>query len=73
MTPPGLTAAIDERFLSHRLKSTSIGGQAAIVVAGGLWFYRHFRDHVWSSDLFTVIATMALVKAAVLLWYRLRD
>ena len=73
MKHPGLTAAIDERFLTHRLKSTSIGGQAAIAVAGGLWFYRHFSDHIWSWDLFAVIATMALVKVTVLVWYRLRD
>jgi hypothetical protein len=73
MSFPSMPAAIDERFLTHRLKSTSIGGQAAIAVAAGLWFYRHFNDHIWSWDLFAVIATMALVKVVVLIWYRLRD
>jgi hypothetical protein len=73
MRIPVMPATIDERFLQHRLRSTSIGGQAAIAVAGGLWFYRHFGDHVWSWDLFAVIVTMALVKLALLIWYRLRD
>lgn len=73
MRIPALPAAIDERFLQHRLKSTSIGGQAAIAVAGTLWFYRQFKDNVWSWDLFAVVATMAMVKVAVLVWYRLRD
>lgn len=73
MTLSFLGAAIDERFLRHRLKSTSIGGQAAAVVAAGLWFYRHYRDHVWNWDLLAVLATMALVKVTVLVWYRFRD
>jgi hypothetical protein len=73
MKIPVLGATIDERFLRHRLKSTSLAGQVGIVLATGLWFYRHFRDHIWSWDLFAVIATMALVKVAAVVWYRLHD
>ena len=73
MKVPVLGSAIDERFLRHRLKSTSLGGQAAIVVAAALWFYRQFHDHVFSRDLFAVIAAMALVKVAALVWFRVRD
>ena len=29
---------IDERFLMHRLRSTSIAGLAAVLVTGGLFF-----------------------------------
>lgn len=72
MTLP-LLNRIDERFLRHRLKSTSLAGQVGIVLAAGLWFYRTFHDHVRSWDLFAIVVAMALVKIAAVVWYRLRD
>ena len=63
---------IDERFLMHRLRSTAIGGQSGVVVAGALFFY-HLAHHVIDWELFAVVATMALVKIAVLVWYRFND
>lgn len=63
---------IDERFLTHRLRSTSNGGLAAIAVAGGLFFYALSRDVIrW--DLFAIIATAVVVKIASLVYYRLTD
>jgi hypothetical protein len=73
MRLPEIAGSIDERFWRHRLKSTSYGGQAAILLAGVLWFYRQFHDHFFSWDLFAVIGTMAVVKVAALVWFRLRD
>ena len=67
----GLT--IDERFLTHRLRSTSIGGLAAVLVAGGLFFYHFFVDHIANWELFAIVATAALVKISVLIWYRITD
>ena len=73
MKVPVLGSMIDERFLMHRLRSTSIGGLAAIVVAAALYFYELFGKHVMRWDLFAIIATAAVVKVAVLIYYRLTD
>jgi hypothetical protein len=70
---PILGTVVDERFLRHRLRSTSLGGMAGAAVAGGLLLYRHFADGAWSWDLFAVLATMAAVKLAFMLWYRATD
>ena len=69
MKVPGLGLEIDERFLTHRLKSTSIAGMAGVVVAMGLFLYRYYANHVWSWDLFAVGATIAVVKLSLLAWY----
>jgi len=63
---------IDERFLTHRLRSTSTAGLVGVAVAGGLFFYRLFH-HVISWDLFAVVATMAVVKVALMIWYHRTD
>jgi hypothetical protein len=68
-----LIGKIDERFLTHRLRSTSTAGIAGGLVAMGLFAYRYYADHVWSSDLLTVGVTIAAVKVALMIWYRLTD
>ena len=73
MNIPVLGRAIDERFLNHRLRSTSAGGMAGGSVALGLFAFRYYHDRVWSSDLLAVGLTIVAVKLAVLLWYRLND
>ena len=69
-TPKGVP---DERFLAHRLKSTSIAGVTGGLVAVGLWAYQHYVNDIWRWDLFAVAATVAVVKVAAMLWYRLTD
>ena len=73
MRIPVIGTLIDERFLSHRLRSTSIAGVAGGVVAMGLFAYRYYHDHFWSWDLLIVGVTIVVVKLAVLAWYRLYD
>jgi hypothetical protein len=73
MNAPNLGRLVDERFLSHRLRSTSLGGMAAGVVASGLFVYRYYADHLWSWDLLAVSLTLVGVKLSVLLWYSLTD
>ncbi len=63
----------DERFLMHRLRSTSIAGVTAGILAVLLWFYRYVVDHRWNWDLFAVAVTMAVVKQGLMLWYRFKD
>jgi len=64
---------IDERFLMHRLRSTSIGGLAGVLLAAALFFYQLFSNHVIKWDLFAIVATVAVVKMSLMVWYRLND
>lgn len=73
MNLPFLGKAIDERFLNHRLRSTSIAGVTGGVVAMLLFAYRFYHDHFWSWDLFAVGATIVGVKLAAMAWYFLTD
>ena len=73
MNIPILGRVIDERFLNHRLRSTSLAGVIGGGVATGLFAYRYYADGVWSWDLFAVAATIVLVKLAVMTWYLLTD
>jgi hypothetical protein len=73
MKVPILGMAIDERFLTHRLRSTSIAGVTGGFVAIGLFAYRYYVNHFWSWDLFAVGATIVLVKLALMIWYRFTD
>jgi hypothetical protein len=68
-----LSQAVDERFLNHRLRATSIAGISCAVLAVGLFLYRYCFDHVWSWDLLAVGVTNVLVKLAVMAWYFLND
>ena len=63
---------IDERFLTHRLRSTSNGGLAGLLVAAGFFFY-NLSHHVIRWDLFAVVATAATVKMAFMIYYRVTD
>src|SRR5262245_55560635 len=44
----GKMKLIDERFLAHRLRSTSLAGIAGGALAALLWFYRYVFDHRWN-------------------------
>ncbi len=73
MKVPFLGWTVDERFLMHRLRSTSFAGLAGALVAAGFFYRDYFQHHLFRWDLFAVIATMAVVKIGVLLWYRMTD
>jgi hypothetical protein len=73
MKLPVLGWTVDERFLMHRLRSTSIGGLAGVLLAGVLFLFYLYGRHVIRWDLFAVVLTAAVVKLAVMAWYRLRD
>ena len=64
---------IDERFLMHRLRSTSMGGVMGGTVAVLLFAFHYYHDHVWNWELLAVALTMIVVKWSLFLWYRLRD
>jgi hypothetical protein len=73
MNIPFLGRAIDERFLTHRLRSTSIAGVIGGVTATGLFAWRYYVDHFWSWDLLAVALTIAVIKVAVMAWYLWTD
>ncbi|HUI75089.1 MAG TPA: hypothetical protein VLX32_09100 [Candidatus Acidoferrum sp.] len=73
MNIPIVGKAIDERFLNHRLRSTSVAGVIGGVLAILLFAYRYSHDGVWSWDLFAVGVTIVGVKLAMMGWYLLTD
>ena len=68
-----LSRIIDERFLTHRRRSTSIAGVTGGMLATGLFAYRYYLDHHWSWDLFAVSLSIVVVKLALTTWYFLTD
>ena len=65
-----LRGVVDERFLMHRLRATSIASMAGVVLAMGLFAFHYIRDHVWNWELFSIGAVMAFVKQGLMVWYR---
>jgi len=65
-----LNRVVDERFLTHRRKSTSTAGViGGGLTAIGLFAWRYYINHVWSWDLFAVALTFVAVKMALMAWY----
>lgn len=64
---------VDERFLEHRRRSTSMAGIISLLVTGALLEYRYFIDHILSWDLFALIVVFAVVKFSMMIWYRIHD
>jgi hypothetical protein len=73
MNIPILGRAVDERFLDHRLRATSLAGIIGGVLAISLFGYRYYFNHVWSWDLFAVAVTIVAVKLTVMAWYLLTE
>ena len=70
---PILGKFVDERFLEHRRRSTSMAGIFGALLAVALFEFRLFHDHVISWDLFSVLLLMVAVKMSMMLWYRFND
>lgn len=73
MKIPIVGATVDERFLNHRLRSTSLAGIIGGVFASLMFMYRFYFNHVWSWDLLTVALVIVGVKMAAMGWYLLTD
>lgn len=73
MSFPILKRIVDERFLEHRRRSTSLGGIISTLLAVGIFEYRYFAHGIWSWDLLAVAATFVGVKLAAMAWYLLTD
>jgi hypothetical protein len=64
---------VDERFLEHRRRSTSLAGVIAGLVAAGLFAYRYYVQHVWSWDLCAVVITLVVIKIGLMIWFHFTD
>jgi hypothetical protein len=63
---------VDERFLMHRLRSTSIAGICCAALALGWFEYRLVVSGTWSWDLLVVGLTFVTVKLSLMVWYSLK-
>jgi hypothetical protein len=70
---PFLGKFVDERFLEHRRRSSSMAAIAGVCVAGGIFEYRIIAQRVIEWNLFVVLVVMAVVKMGMFAWYRLND
>jgi hypothetical protein len=70
---PILGKFVDERFLDHRLRSTSLAGIVSACLAICLWYYRFVFNHIWSWDLFAVATAFLAIKLSMMAWYCIND
>ncbi len=71
--PPIPGQVVDERFLNHRLRSTSLGGMAACLLAVILFEVNNWRHHVWDWQLLSIPILMVVVKLSAMAWYHFTD
>jgi hypothetical protein len=69
MKLPVFGRLVDERFLMHRLRSTSVGGVVGGIVAGVLFLFRFYFQQVQDWYLFAVLATIVAVKLTLMVYY----
>ena len=70
---PILGKFVDERFLDHRRRSSSIAGIATALLAIALFEYRLIHDHVWSWDLVSIALAFVVIKMSLFAWYRMNS
>jgi len=68
-----LNENVDERFLIHRLRATSLAGVAGGVTASLFFAYYYFVEQTPRWDLLAVAVLMAVVKLSALAYYRMTD
>jgi hypothetical protein len=67
-----LARIVDERFLAHRQRSTSVAGMATAATALLLFEYRYWVDRVPQWDLLAVGAMFVVIKLSLMAWYAAR-
>lgn len=70
---PILGKFVDERFLEHRRRSSSVAGIATAILALLLFEYHLLRDHVWNWELLAIGLFFVVVKMSLFAWYRFND
>lgn len=70
---PFLGQFVDERFLDHRRRASSVAGIVTAVLACVVFEYRLLRYSVFSWDLAAVVLVFVVLKMSLFFWYRFRD
>jgi Kef-type K+ transport system membrane component KefB len=73
MKIPLIGIEIDERFLMHRLRSTSLAGIVSGVLSLLLFLYYLLVQHRYNWDLLAIGVAFVAVKLGAMLWYRMND
>jgi hypothetical protein len=68
-----LNRLVDERFWTHRQRSTSVAGIITAVTAICLFYYRFLHDHVFRWDLLAIGLLFVVVKIGLMTYYTLTD
>jgi len=68
---PILNKYVDERFLDHRRRSSSIAGFSVLFLAFVVFEYRLLFHHFYSWDMLAIIVTFTVVKVSLCAWYGL--
>ncbi|MFC1569301.1 hypothetical protein ACFL4L_03635 [bacterium] len=61
---------MDERFLIHRLRSTSLAGIIGAVALGVWTLYQYYAKDIFRMDLFIILLIMGVVKVTAMLIFR---
>jgi hypothetical protein len=64
---------LDERFFTHRQRSTSHAGVAAAVLAVVLFEFRYYVQGVLNWDLLAIGITFVVIKLSLMTFYYLTD
>jgi hypothetical protein len=67
---PILGKFVDERFLDHRRRASSVAGITTAILAVLLFEYRFFVNHIWSWDLIALVLTFLVLKMSLFTWFR---
>jgi len=64
---------LDERYLTHRLRSTSHAGVACALMVIGWFTYEYYVNGTFRADLMSIAAITAAIKVTLMIWYRIKD
>jgi len=70
---PFLGQFVDERYLEHRRRASSIAGITTALLAIVVLEYRFLRYGVVSWDLAAVAVVFLVIKLSLFVWYRFHD
>lgn len=70
---PVLRKFVDERFLEHRRRSSSIAGLATLWLTLGIFEYQWFHNRIWRWDLLALMGCFGVVKMSLFAWHRFND
>ena len=73
MSPRIFGVSVDERFLDHRRRSSTLATIVGAVASGGLFEYHLIRQHRYDWEMAAVLLAMVATKLAAMTWYRFTD